>query len=635
VRRTASFASLLFLLAVPAVAQDGTAKDFVLAVCNGGKIAFDAFAAVNTPPALVNVAPDACQEIYTGGKDDPAYVGFAFQDAKGQWGAPRRYDFMPSLPKGVLARANQNASVRRGNQTVTTAAQFTFRSEPRICTTSEVLVDPFNPRGGKTFNTTCSHYYYEIIAAAYADTHELSILTDCERCPTKAPTPQEADALVAANDFINVATTRAGRQGASPARIGELVNRVVRDMSDTTPRPRPDLTPHLQNWPDFFVALGAAGASSGMPPGVPRVITVRGTVSKIEEGAPNASEHWIDIFFKEAPDGRFDACSLGPEILSEVYGPNFRTALIGQVIEVEGDIQHYCKGFKGSVRLSLAHQARRSDATQLAAVMIPRAPAAPAPAAPAPAKENPLHDPAMPNYYLDEDNIAKQLQQYCSALFDPSELTPKQQEIRNQYASKVAFEVSYCKNQFDATEVHKHRRLALEYCLGSYEFTNAQVAGDAYEACMRQNDELVSLCSLKAISHKVVSVANPACEVRPNPQEKQAVMKQLKDTNGPGSAPRLPAFLTQMNPGTIETFAPTPSAVSPQPAVRATPAQPAVPQPTNPAAAAPPAPPRLTPEAVRQRQQQFAACRRQAAADFPRGGVDFIKAMTDCNKIMQ
>jgi hypothetical protein len=269
-------------------------------------------------------------------------------------------------------------------QTPRAPAQFTFRAEPRICSTSEEPVDPFNPRSGKTSKTTCSHFY--IAGGAY--------------------TQKSADA----------------------------VHKAVESQMSGRPRKRPDFTPHLQNWPDFSVALAAAGASSGMPPGVPRVITVRGTVSKIEEAAPNASEHWIDIFFKEAPDGRFDACSLGPEILSDVYGPNFRTALIGQVIEVEGDIQrYYCRGYKGSVRISLAHQARRSDATQLAAVMIPRTPAAPAKV------ENPLRDPAMPNYYLDEDNLATQLQQYCS------------------------------KNQFNASEVHKHRRLAMEYCLGNYD----------------------------------------------------------------------------------------------------------------------------------------------------------------------
>jgi hypothetical protein len=142
--------------------------------------------------------------------------------------------------------------------------------------------------------------------------------------------------------------------------------------------------------------------------------------------------------------------------------------------------------------------------------------------------------------------------------------------------------------QFNASEVHKHRRLAMEYCLGNYEFTNARVVGDAYEACMRQNDKLISLCSLK------------------------------------------------MNPGTIEALAPTPATVSPQPAVGATPARP-VSQSTNPgpAPAAPQAPPRSSPEEVRTRQQNFAACRQQAAKNLPRGGPDLFRAIADCNRILQ
>jgi len=267
--------------------------------------------------------------------------------------------------------------------------------------------------------------------------------------------------------------------------------------------------------------------------------------------------------------------------------------------------------------------------------MIPRTPAAPAPAK----VEKPDRDPALPNYYIDEDNIATQLQQYCSALFDPAELTPEQREIRKQYASKVAFEVSYCTGQFDASEVHKHRRLAMEYCLGHNDFTSGQGTADAYDACMMQNDELVKLCSLRPNSHKVITVADARCNVRPNPQEAQAILKKLKDTpGGPGGSPGLTPFLSQtMNPGTIEALAPTPAAVSPQPAVRATTPQPAVPQSTNsgPAAAAPQASQRLTPEAVRQRQQELAACRQQAVRDFPRGGPGLAGAMADCNRILQ
>jgi len=34
--------------------------------------------------------------------------------------------------------------------------------------------------------------------------------------------------------------------------------------------------------------------------------------------------------------------------------------MMGQVVELEGEFQrYYCKGWKGSVRISLAHQIRR------------------------------------------------------------------------------------------------------------------------------------------------------------------------------------------------------------------------------------------------------------------------------------
>jgi len=34
--------------------------------------------------------------------------------------------------------------------------------------------------------------------------------------------------------------------------------------------------------------------------------------------------------------------------------------MIGQVVELEGEFQrYYCKGWKGSVRISLAHQIRK------------------------------------------------------------------------------------------------------------------------------------------------------------------------------------------------------------------------------------------------------------------------------------
>jgi hypothetical protein len=638
--RPTSLAALVVLLALPAAAQD-----FVLAACNGGKIPIDAFAAVNTPPAVVHIAPDACENVYARNSNDAALVGFAFPDSRGQWGAPHRYDFIPALPARVLARANQSVSVRRGNQTVTTAAQFTFRSEGRVCSTTggnsgTPNSDALGPKatgveraraaamdsnvhtgGGET---VCVGRYYEMIVAAYADTHELQFLTDCERCPARnvlSAEEQAADAL---------------RQIRESARTSKAA----------TPRKRPDFTPYLQYWPEFTVALAAAGASGGLPPGVPRKIIVRGTVSRIEEAPPNASEHWIDIFFKEAPDGRFDVCSLGPEIFSEVYGPNFRTALIGQAIEVEGEIQRSnCKGFKGNVRISLAHQARRSDATQLAAAMIiPSRPAPKPTPVNTPLKETPYRDPTMPNYDISEEAVAFKVQQYCTGLYDPVMKTEQQNQVRAANMAAVRQEVETCKSHFDPLETRNQRRLAMRYCFGHNNFAerSSGILPTAYDNCMEKNDALTRLCYLElnfrqrsyAVSPRTVE--QHCSNVRPNGREAQVILRGGTAENGapgviPENPPALPAvLLVPMDAGIMQNLAAPPQAAS------SAAAKPVAPGPTNPAAAAAAAQtPRLTPEELRKRQQDLAACRRQALKDFPSGGADFTKALADCSRILQ
>jgi hypothetical protein len=619
--RAASLAAMLLFLAQPAGAQE-----FVIAVCNGGKIAFDAFAVVDAPPAVVHIAPDACEKVSTRNRNDAATVGFAFTDAKGQWGAPHRYDFMPSLPAGVLARANQSVSVLRGNQTVTAAAQFTLRPEGPICrrvAAGDNAADIVRNTQNNVYETICEGRYYELIVAAYADTHELSFRSDCERCPALHALSQEEQEADAVRQILESART----------------------TKEATPRKRPDFTPYLQYWPEFTPALTAAGASGGLPPGVPRVIIVRGTVSRIEEAAPNASEHWIDIFFKEAPDGRFDVCSLGPEIFSEAYGTDFRTTLIGQTIEVEGEIERaYCKGFKGNIRVTLAHQARRTDATQLAAAMIApaRPPVAPRPVAPVPDK--PYRDPSMPNYDISEDAAARQVQQHCTGLYDPVMKTAQQQEVRNANVATVRQEIERCRSNFDPVEVRDHRRLAMRYCLGHNNFTErtSGVLPAAYDTCMEKNDTLTALCDLElnfrqrsyAVSARAVE--QHCTNVRPNSREALVILKGGTAENGapgviPETAPGLPGvLLSPLDAGTIQRLAPPPAAATPA-AV-----QPAAPGPTNPGAAAAAArtPPRLTPEQQRKRQQDLGACRQRAAKDFPAGAA-LTKALADCNKILQ
>ena len=138
------------------------------------------------------------------------------------------------------------------------------------------------------------------------------------------------------------------------------------------------------------------------------------------------------------------------------------------------------------------------------------------------------------------------------------------------------------------------------------------------------------LCSLPR------TVEQHCVNARPNGREALVILKGGTVENGapgviPENPPALPAvLLSPMDPGIIQKLAP------PSPAAGPTAANPVSPGPTNPAAAAAAAQtPRLTPEELRKRQQDLAACRQQALKDFPRGGADYTKALADCGRILQ
>src|SRR5207248_597682 len=112
------------------------------------------------------------------------------------------------------------------------------------------------------------------------------------------------------------------------------------------------------NWGEMNRALAQVHTPSGRPPEMPQYLTIRATVARVDVDPPEASGQWIYVHFRESPD--FDICTSNPEIFQDVFGPDFRSRMIGQAIEVEGEYQrNYCKSFKGSIRVSLAHQVRK------------------------------------------------------------------------------------------------------------------------------------------------------------------------------------------------------------------------------------------------------------------------------------
>jgi hypothetical protein len=81
-------------------------------------------------------------------------------------------------------------------------------------------------------------------------------------------------------------------------------------------------------------------------------VAVVGTVSRVEVD-PNGSPQWLTIYFKESPDATFVVCSPYPDMFQERVGLNL-SALVGKTLEAAGQVETpYCGGKvpKGSIRV--------------------------------------------------------------------------------------------------------------------------------------------------------------------------------------------------------------------------------------------------------------------------------------------
>ncbi|MGA8757060.1 MAG: hypothetical protein WB611_12185 [Stellaceae bacterium] len=349
-----------------------------LDICNAGQIDFDAFVARQGRASTTHLAPRDCAHVYeeTGGG---AYVGFAFSDGRGQWGGPRRIDLLPNTfgsynaPTRVWsAGAGQTFPVNRGGRSLSMPMQLLFSPPVASCTTSEpysaVAHLPLNATSAQRTaanlqdanmpapQTTCSSFDYALNAVAYPDTREVSFEIKCAGCPLGQPP-------------ATTAAQRAGGQQAllkmstiSPLAVGILGQAVSQEQDQELKRSlegQQEL--RRMNWGEMNQALAKVSPTGGGPPEMPQSLILRATVSRVDVSPPQASEHWVNVYFRESPgEQAFNVCTSDPAILVDVFGPDFRTRMIGQMLEVEGEYQrNYCKGTKGSIRITLAHQLRK------------------------------------------------------------------------------------------------------------------------------------------------------------------------------------------------------------------------------------------------------------------------------------
>jgi hypothetical protein len=180
-----------------------------LNICNDGKVDFDAFARIRQSGVTgAHVVPGDCVHVYEG-QGAPAYVGLAFADSHGQWGAPRRLDLLPtdsgSMPEQMLlgiaptrlwSQADEPVSVKHGTGNVSMPMQLLFTPEVPVCRTSRSASEnlPLNATDAQRRDasmsdamypraTTCDSFEHTLNVVAYADTHEVTFEKKCFACP--------------------------------------------------------------------------------------------------------------------------------------------------------------------------------------------------------------------------------------------------------------------------------------------------------------------------------------------------------------------------------------------------------------------------------------------------------------------
>jgi hypothetical protein len=191
---------------------------------------------------------------------------------------------------------------------------------------------------------------------AYPETREVTFYKKCYECPpTQAPA---ASAEQRAGEQQTILTM----SKISPI-AGQIIGRAAAQQEEKELKESLEGPPEFRrmNWNEMNAALAKVRPSGGRPEEMPQYLIIRGTVSRVDVNAPQASEHWVNVYFRESPEATaFNVCTSNPEIFEDIFGPEFRSRMIGQAVEIEGEYErYYCKGLKGSIRISLAHQVRK------------------------------------------------------------------------------------------------------------------------------------------------------------------------------------------------------------------------------------------------------------------------------------
>jgi hypothetical protein len=210
--------------------------------------------------------------------------------------------------------------------------------------------------------TICETLDYTLNAVVYPDTREIAFEKKCFECPQAQIPPTSAEQRAGEQQVIAKMSTM------SPL-AGSIMGQVVARQDEQELKESLEGPPEFRrmDWDEMNAALAKVRPSGGRPEEMPQYLIIRGTVSRVDVSPPGASEHWVNVYFRESPEqastsyetiyGAFNVCASDVGIFADMFGPDFRSRMIGQVLEIEGEYQrYYCKGWKGSIRVTMARQ---------------------------------------------------------------------------------------------------------------------------------------------------------------------------------------------------------------------------------------------------------------------------------------
>jgi hypothetical protein len=380
---------LLALLGAP-VCLDAQSTSVTFLVCNAGKTDVDVFISQSGKVTSNNVRLGECATMaHTEGAMAPAYVGLAFTDSHGQWGAARRHDLILESDKEAFEPANQNVTVKHGNVSVTLPMKLYFQPRTPEChstvntpmaqypslapTPSEKARAEAQAASMATVETTCENLGYKLYVEAYPDTKELAFKKYCEACEKKAAadeTPEERatrqQQAAAANSLISAMERTAGVGGLM---MRTVMNGVDAESVKQEKQREADLAPAMRvNWNDMQEYLYLAYRQDSRMKPVNQHIILEGVVQSINVRATNPPNQIYDVYFKDDPKRQFAFCTSRPDIFQDMFGANFTAAMPGKTVEVEGWLTKGCRDVNGGIQITLMRQLRVLGSGQTATV---------------------------------------------------------------------------------------------------------------------------------------------------------------------------------------------------------------------------------------------------------------------------